>query len=299
MNLEFKKTMQPSIEELFDLRTLFEQSFRFDHYRTKIYWETITNRKHNLYYDYICLHAGKLVGYLGVFIFEHNTVELTAVIDPNFRNQGIFNTLFKEALAEIKTWGIYTKVSFPCPQKATRALQIIKDLGNAKYLYSEFIMQLKKPSITKPQKNIKLKLQQATFTDINTLAKMDELCFNGDYTEMVERFNNTFNNSNRKTWLATINGENIGKIHVLFKPDEALIHDFCILPQHQGQKYGQTMIQSIINYLCDQQITNIRVNAISHQPHILQFYKKLTFITEEAYDYWLLDLHDSLDGCSH
>lgn len=285
--------MQLGEEQIFDLYALVEICKSFDKTTPPIYWNSIQNRKSDVYCDfyYTDLHKN-IIGYLGLFFFEDDMIEVIAFVHPFHRQQGIFKALFLESVHTLVLQKA-AAVRFLCPQNSKSGVTVLKKI-KANYLFSDYKLQFTHLDQLAKLPTTPLEFQTVSLDDIPTLATLEVECFDENKTEMIARFNQILMEPNRKAWLATFDNKPIGKIHVRMEDNIAIIHNECLLPKYRKKSYEQALLTQAINWL----ITNhpnfkIIIDVQDYGLNTLKFYKNMGFSILEGHDVWesSLSLH--------
>ncbi|MBW4839450.1 MAG: GNAT family N-acetyltransferase, partial [Paenibacillaceae bacterium] len=63
------------------------------------------------------------------------------------------------------------------------------------------------------------------------------------------------------------------------------IHDFCVLPSHQGRGYGREMLAQTVRLLLAQGRSRIRLSVAADNRSALELYRKTGFamVSESSY----------------
>jgi len=266
------------------IRMLIDLCATHDKYKIKVYWHIIQDRLTMEFNDFMYYLDGNLVGYLGLFTFNSSEAELTAVVHPKYRKQGIFKKMFTAALQEMKQRYISNCI-WICPRGSFINADFMQNLWG-KYLYSQVEMKAMHPPVSKELPEIRLRL--ASTDDLLLLSQMGSTSFNSSFTETLQRFTENLREKNRKAWLAsTPTHENVGKIHVRYEDNNTgFIHDLCILPEYRGQNLATSMILKTMQLLRETGHRNIVLDVECHNKGALRLYEQCGFETIGAHDYW-------------
>lgn len=281
------KTTKLSKNELKEIRNLAIISHNVDKFKTKFYWNILEDRKLPEYDDYLLYVEGNLAGYVGVFAFKEEEVELTAIIHPKYRKQGYFKSLLSEIFSDLIRRG-FQKCLLICNREAEVANKIVKRL-NTSFSHAEYEMVSKrKPAF----ENLpELELREYVKDDIIDLAQMDAICFNSSLDKMIFRFINSMGEKNRKVYVALHNGEKIGKVHLRFdEKNHAYIHDLCILPPHRRKRLATAMVMKIMEILEQNRIKSIYLDVEGKNESAIKLYEQCGYEITAIHDFWIYDL---------
>lgn len=281
------KTTKLSRNELKEIKNLSLLCQNHDKFKTKLYWNIIEDRKIPEYDDFLLYLEGNLIGYLAVFLFKEEEAELTALIHPKYRNQGHFKQLLMDGFFELKRRAI-KKCQLICNRESKIAEEYFKRL-NTTFSHSELEMTTSKflsfPNLPD------LELREYTQDDILDLAKMDSVCFNTAFEKMVFRFLNNIGEKDRKVYVATFEGEKVGKVHIRFDENQkAYIHDLCILPDYRRKKLATAMVMKIMELVSKKGVKIIFLDVEGHNESAINLYKQCGYDITAIHDFWTYSL---------
>jgi ribosomal protein S18 acetylase RimI-like enzyme len=271
------------------LAVLVEKSFQIDMAPPKIYWNII-REKRALPSDLCCFKDNQLIAYLGFFLFNSDEAEISAVVDPYQRQQGLFRKLFNRTIEQLSRYRI-NRYTFPCATQSLATKQCLISLGS-KFDHVEYRMTYSANCTDNHIEKPRLKLRKATLNDTALLANIDSVCFNNEYSITLERFHSAIKARNRIAWVAYLDDKCIGKIHVRFDPNALFLHDICIIPGQQGKGYGTEMMKLALNKLSKYKHRTIWLEVEADNGSAIQAYKKCSFEISVAYEYWKLNYNN-------
>jgi ribosomal protein S18 acetylase RimI-like enzyme len=281
------KTTKLSKIELKEIRNLTILSQNIDHFRTKLYWNILEDRKLPEYDDFLLYIEGNLAAYVGVFAFKEEEIELSAIVHPKYRRQGHFKSILAEVLPGLVRRN-FKKCFLICNRDAIAGNEVVRKL-NSTFSHSEYEMVSK----TVPHFNNlpALELREYTHEDIIDLAQMDAACFNSSLDKMIFRFINSIGEKNRKVYVAISGGEKIGKVHLRFdEKNHAYIHDLCILPIHRRKKFATAMVMQIHTLLNQKKIHRIYLDVEGENTSAIKLYEQCGYAITAIHDFWSYDL---------
>jgi ribosomal protein S18 acetylase RimI-like enzyme len=269
--------------DLREIRKLVDICKKADGFETKFYYNILKDRRIPEFDDFFYYLNGNLVGYLAIFCFKENEAEVSACVHPKNRHQGIFKRLFAEACDELSRRGIQDALLLV--QHGTQPAETICEHYNAKFSHAEHEMTAKRfveiPDLPE------VILRDVTKDDAMELARIDAAGFDTDFNKMVYRFLNGMNDKDRTVWMATHNGENIGKVHVRFDDDgRGYIHDLCVPPEHRRKRYAMSMVQETLVKLKKMGFKVVYLDVEATNPNAIELYSKCGFETTAIHDFW-------------
>lgn len=272
-----------------DIRQLETVCNRFEGLTMKLNWNTLQNRSDGAINDFLHYEGGLLVGYLALYAFNRREAEVSAMVHPDYRRQGIFNQLLQ--LAAIELQRRHTPDFLFICERASRSGPLCMQAIGAEYEFSEYKMEL--GELRRPDRQrADLEFRPARPPDINDLARMEHLCFELPLDDARERMKRDLVDSSRFTLIATRHNNQIGKIGILTGESETYIVAFCVLPEHQGQGYGRTILAHTVEQLIAARRPNIRLEVACENERALNLYKGCGFQVSAAYDYYRLPVSD-------
>lgn len=283
------KTTKLAKNELKEIRNLSIITHNLDGFKTKLYWNILEDRKLPEFDDFLFYIEGNLAAYVGVFAFKEEEAEVTAMVHPKYRQQGLFKTLLREALLELKRRN-FKKALIICNRDATTGLQYLKKIGSH-FSHSEYEMISK--NMPHFENLPRLELREYTQEDIIDLAQMDAVCFDSSLDKMVFRFLNSMGEKNRKVYVALYEGEKIGKAHLRYdEKNHAYIHDLCILPIHRRKKFATALVVQLMEIIYQKKIKTIYLDVEGKNESAIKLYEKCGYEIRAIHDFWSYDLNN-------
>lgn len=233
-----------------------------------------------LYYD-----KDQLVGFLGVYFFYDDAVEVSVLINPLYRRQGIAQHLLNTIMPIIQTQG-YDKLIFSNPAQ-------LNNLWLGKhgftYMHSEYYMER---NDLNPLLNYThpLTFRSALIEDIPQLCAIDEMCFAKTQSEAVERYFSLIEDREYEIILAFKEHHLIGKAHIRWQKNGATLSDIAVIPPMQGKGLGSTLITHCVNFSLGEGKPLLNLDVETHNKRALALYTRLGFTTQNACDYWSIDM---------
>lgn len=284
--IQLTKASQLTPELLKRLQALVSLCYQHDGYLTKFYWHAAENRSNDEFSEFIYWLDNQPVGYLALYQFSEEEIEVCAVVHPDFREQGIFSRLWVESTLEVIQRDI-NRAMFVLHSEAKAAKCCLESFG-ARYYRSELRMIRHQPVQEVSDSPISIRL--ATRKDIHLLAKMDQESFGGDYRMMYKRLREVMKEPDRYIFIAEIEGGTaLGKVHMLCET-EALVHDLCVRPAYQGQGYGKMILTQSINKVLTMGVASVVVEVSSDEYQIVKLYRSMGFEIACTYKYWMSQL---------
>ncbi|MCW8399205.1 GNAT family N-acetyltransferase [Legionella sp. PATHC038] len=278
-------TNQLNEDQLNDLEQLKTVCKKKDGSVPNLYTHLLT-QKRNL--PTILLHYDKhhLVGFLSVFFFYEDAVEISLLVHPDYRRKGIAKKMLHTILPLVKEQG-FSKLVFSSPSHLNQ--QWIADLGFI-YMHSEYYMERHDLNpLLDYKKN--LTYRTATEQDIPLLCVLDEACFFKTQSELIPRFEHILSDRTYQIILAFEDNHLIGKAHIRWQKHGATLSDIAVLPVRQGKGLGTALISHCINYALSEGKPELNLDVETHNQKALNLYTRLGFLTQNSCEYWEVDLY--------
>ncbi len=247
---------------------------------------TLRHRSQEEINDFLYEDGGTLIGYLALYGFNREEVEINGMVHPAYRRRGIFSHLVATAREEVRRRGI-PDLLFICERASTSAAPTMQTLG-ARYDFSEYKMVLRNRAVPPVPWPDGLALRDGTPLDLEALARMDVTAFQTEFENSKQWLEKVFADDARRVWVITLNGRTIGKIQTTQSGDEIYINAFVILPEHRGKGYGKAVLSHIVTQLVDEKHPLISLEVATENENALSLYKRAGFATTTVYDYYRL-----------
>lgn len=231
----------------------------------------------------------QLVAFLAAYFFYEDAVEISLLVHPLYRRRGIGKELIRTILPLIQSQNFH-KLIFSSPAHLNN---LWLTANGYSYMHSEYYMER---DDLKPLLDYKktLTFRTAISEDIPLLCAFDEACFPNKQVDAIERFQHLIDGREYQILLAYENNNPVGKAHLRWQPTGATLSDIAILPTHQGKGLGTTLIAHCINMALSEGKPHLNLDVETHNERALKLYTRLGFITENASDYWSIDLNKLL-----
>lgn len=278
-------TSLPSLDPIFELARRCEIA---DGYSPKFYWNLVESRRYDpraLDYLYCASprHPPQPIGLLSIYYFQDG-VEITAVVDPDFRHQGIFSQLMQKALEVLRLYQV-SSYFLICNAKASSFNERCAALGG-KLHHSEIEMRGPVSLTYTPRQPVIL--QRATIADIALLVDLHQACFPGSsVTSMRDRLNLMLAEPHRQIWIAKdLSGNPIGKLHAREDAKAVFLHDLGIIPALWRQGYGGSLVHQWYQQYSFPENKPIMIDVLGDNEAALRLYTACGFTITSQYNFW-------------
>ncbi|MDP3560037.1 MAG: GNAT family N-acetyltransferase [Legionellaceae bacterium] len=239
-----------------------------------------------LYWD-----NGRLVGFISIYFFFANRAEISLLVAPSHRRQGIARRLLSHMLPMCHR--VETIVFSASPTLSWLSQHSLQ------YDHSDYPMQRKQPvSVTCTQQlnycltRGVLQVRTATLQDIDVLCTIDAACFPDESSEMQERFEALLSHPSYTVVVGEFQNNIVGKAHIRWETEDAYFSDIGVLPAYQCQGLGSDLLAAIIK-VADQNHKMIQCLEVEARDiKVLNLYRRLGFEVKQVIDFWSVSVEN-------
>jgi ribosomal protein S18 acetylase RimI-like enzyme len=278
-----KNTNQMNEQQLDELKQLAEQCKQQEGSTPNLY-TYILSQQRAFPASFLYYKQQALVGFISAYFFYDDAVELSLLVHPLYRKQGIAKQLLQSILPLVQLHH-YARLIFSAPTNLNHS--VFLSYGYA-YSHSEYYMERSDLTpILDSSRN--LTFTKATIKDIDTLCALDDLCFPEQHGDLLKRFEHILDNRKYELFVAYLHNTPIGKAHIRWESKGATLSDIAITPQQQGKGYGTALIAHCINQALSEGKPAINLDVETHNKRALDLYTRLGFTVHNACDYWTIN----------
>ncbi|MEC0168321.1 GNAT family N-acetyltransferase [Paenibacillus graminis] len=234
----------------------------------------------------LCYQDNHIIGLLSWYTSDGRIANINALVHPGHRRQGVFRSLLQRAAEDMKPQGIEV-LCFRFPQGSQAGLAAAQSLG-AVFNRSEYLMALN-PMIVNSPVSMDLSLFPAGPEDFEFMVACSSAAF-GDSEAWTRRYFTQTNKPGRVTYIAWMNNYRVGLIRFNSLNDVTIIHDFCILPSHQGKGLGQNVLILALELLSQKPHPHIRLSVVTDNERALSLYRNAGFEVKVQHQYYMSSL---------
>ncbi|MEW9699293.1 GNAT family N-acetyltransferase [Paenibacillus sp. SI8] len=281
-----------SPQELEEVRALWNICNDHEQIQIKLNWSTLTNRSKGITNDFLFYEKGRLVGFLAIYSFLSTEVEISGMVHPEARRQGIFSQLVETARAECMRRTI-PKLIFINERGSASGKSFLKRLG-ARYSFSEYVMEFQEGEVDPfPISGEIVRIRPAHREDGELLVALNVSGFAITEENAREYVLQTLGAERELTWIAEVGEEHrpVGKIGALVEAvatgNNSFIYGFCVDPAYRGKGIGRRVLRQTIEELKQQfQAKPIKLEVSVENEKALSLYQSCGFQTQNTNDYY-------------
>ncbi len=258
-----------------------------DNLDLKINPEMLAQRPGNVTDDFLAVVDETIVGYLGLYGFGRDEIEVSGMVHPEFRRQGIFSALFARARVKSAERGI-ERMLLICPASSAAGHAWVEQT-EARYTFSEHLMVLRQipPARELPEG---LAIRQISAADVPVVAQLLADGFEMPRERAEQSLTLELSNPKRGHRLISDHEEPVGVIGVDTQDEGAYIYGFVVSPARRGQGIGRAALQHTVRELAREGIRPIQLEVEATNERALELYTSSGFVITSAYDYYALPL---------
>ena len=276
---------EEELEEIQQLATLCAER---DTIAVRLNWDIMRSRSGDVTNDFLYYERGELVGYLSLYSFSRREAELSGIVHPDLRRQGLFRLLFQMAQQECAQRGIEKLLLF-FDRASASGQAFARSLG-AHLDHTEYKMELheeKRPAV--PVLSEGFEIRPATVDDVTDVIQITAISFEMEEEELRSGMASDLRSANRATYLGILQGKVIGAISMVYV-NGASIYGFGVLPEYRGRGYGRQMLA----WTVDKALTNgkrpVTLEVAPENEHALSLYHSCGFRETTTFDYYAVDV---------
>ena len=281
-----------SAEQIASILLLEEQCKKFDNINISAGIDHLSKKGGD--HALLCYQAGELIGLLIWYTSDGIVANINGMVHPDYRRQGVFSRLLHRVKKEIQIQGLQT-ICYRVLSDSLSGRGYVQYLG-ATFSRSEYSMTLI-PKIQNANthdsddsegSDLYIRLEQTE--DFEFLVSCLSLAF-GDPESWTREYIARTNEPTRKTYIVWKNNRSVGLIRINFiNQSTAIIHDFCVLPAHQGKGIGLEILSKTVSFLLDElRMAYIKLGVVTENTRALNLYHKAGFEVTCEYQYYVSD----------
>ncbi|WP_139488868.1 GNAT family N-acetyltransferase [Brevibacillus dissolubilis] len=272
-----------SPEDLAEIKALRDICNTYEDLTIKLNWDMLSNRPADQTNDFLFYQDNQLIGFLGTYTFGRQEAEISGMVHPDYRRQGIFRQLTDAAREEYKRLGI-PKFLFIVQSNSVGGKAFAESYG-ATYTFSEHRMKLTQdvPEFAKYDLDMRI----ATEEDLPILSRLNAIGFDMPEADGQDYAKDVMANAHDRTWIVSEDGQPLAKISAMVsEPGKGFIFGFCVDPDYRGRGYGRQILSKTIRDLIAEERTFIELEVACENARALTLYESCGFVVTKADDYY-------------
>lgn len=231
---------------------------------------------------FLAFQGETLTGVLSVFSPLDSEVEFTGCVHPDYRKQGIFNTLMAAAMEEVHSFGI-GRLLFAMDRKGKSGQAVMGKKG-CQLVQTEYSMVFpaeKEVGSIQPR----LRVLKTGFDEVEAAARISAAAFDETLDISQSMLINGLKSNEREQYAAYLEDRMIAVVSVLVRGRTAMINGLAVKPEEQGNGYGADFLAQLLMLLLHRNL-QVSLDVDSTNASAYRLYKRLGFEETEVQDYY-------------
>jgi ribosomal protein S18 acetylase RimI-like enzyme len=269
-----------------DLREVAELERRVveaDGGRLKLEWGMLRSRAGQDVQDLLWREGERVVGFLGLYGFGSETVELSGMVDPPARRRGIATALLDAALAICVKRG-YRRALLVVPRGSDGG-HVLAGRRGAVLEHSEHALRLSDDPTEGPT-DPRITLRPAATPDVPELTRLLTAAFGEPHRGLLTQVED----SSDRTLVVELEGSAVGTVRVTRDQDRAGVYGFAIDPAWQRRGIGRDVLRRVSHQARAEGARYVDLEVEVDNDHALGLYTSLGFTPLTTEDYYELPL---------
>jgi ribosomal protein S18 acetylase RimI-like enzyme len=252
--------------------------------RLKLEWGSLDARSGEQVDDLVWRDGEKVVGFLGLYGFGHPTLELTGMVDPSCRRQGIGSALLAAGLAAGEGRG-YTRALLVVPRSTPAGVAFAESRGGV-LEHSEYFLVLTTDPVARPQ-DPALTLRPAQPDDVAEVVRILEAAFGWTppADSVVARADRT-----EQSLVAERDGRIVATLRTVRTETGGAIYGLAVDPPLQGRGIGRDLLTRVCRELRAGGAEQVTLEVAVDNDRAIELYLSIGFEERATEDYYQLPL---------
>ncbi len=248
--------------------------------------------------EFMYFNGEELIGYMGICSFGGITqpLEITGMVHPEYRRQGIFSKLMELVVAECRKRNAEVILAL-CDKKSISGQGFLKKIS-AVYKFSEFEMYLNHKSYEtlEKQQPSGITFRKAVNADASEITRQNMVYFGDDSEEENEDSEDRGillpeeeEKRGMTIYIAEKEDRIIGKVNLQMSDGgTGGIYGLGVLPEFRGNGFGRAILTFGVEKLKDAKATEVMLQVAAENGTALNLYKSCGFQETSVMDYFEL-----------
>ena len=240
--------------------------------------------------EFLYYTGEQLIGYMGICGFGDSSepLEITGMVHPAYRRQGIFSRLHQLVAAECERRHAASRLLL-CDRNSASGQAFLQTKG-AVYQSSEYEMFLQRNAYTFDEDRLcGLRFRKASNADADEIARQNRIYFGdtgNDEPASDPRLPEEEEARGMPIYLAYRDDQLVGKVNLQLINGVGGIYGLGVLPDFRGRGYGRAILLKSVQMLLDQKAKDVMLQVAAHNETALGLYKSCGFRETSVMDYF-------------
>lgn len=248
--------------------------------------------------EFMYFNGEELIGYMGICSFGGiiQPLEITGMVHPKYRRQGIFSKLMELVIEECRRRDAEGILAL-CDKKSISGQGFLKKIS-AVYKFSEFEMYLnhKTYETVEKQRPSGITFRKAVNADASEITRQNMIYFGDDLEEENEDSEDSSillpeeeEKRGMTIYIAEKEDKVIGKVNLQMSDSgTGGIYGLGVLPEFRGNGFGRAILTFGVEKLKDANATEVMLQVAAENGTALNLYKSCGFQETSVMDYFEL-----------
>jgi ribosomal protein S18 acetylase RimI-like enzyme len=237
--------------------------------------------------DFLFYEDGRLVGFLGMYRFKPDEIEVSGMVHPAYRRRGGFARLYAAARRSCIERAIPSML-WICERRSVSGKAFLDALGCA-YSFSEYVLDLDLAALP-PLTPSDLHIRPATAADAALIADLMASGFGMQAADIDPFLDKELSRPDRNLLVVSRAGQPFAVIGAQALPEGAYIYGFVVAAEARGRGYGRQILLHTVHDLVAAGQRAISLEVATGNAGALGLYQSCGFRETSANDYFTLPL---------
>ncbi len=258
--------------------------------RLKLEWGVLQSRPPEQVNDFLWIGPSGLVGFLGVYGYRSDQVELCGMVHPSARRQGVFSRLFEAATGELAVRGV-PEALLVVDRLYEAGSGFARSVGGTIEHSEHRMTLLREPAAAVPDPLVTIR--EAELADRRFILSCLADAFGLPIDEVKDDEREALGRRLTGTLVIDYADEPVGTVRVNRSAEFAGIYGFAVLPQFQGRGIGRQVLSSLARDLVAEGRAHVGLEVSCTNDSALHLYLTCGFDIMGTEDYYAVRLASS------
>lgn len=231
--------------------------------------------------NWLWFQGANLLAFLGIYFFYPTGCELSLVVAPQARGQGLAHSLLRSVLPRLKAQGIRFLIFSSAKNRFKSSAGFVLEESQAQMCWEgQSLAPL----------SCALNFRKALLADRQALIDLDSECFPESDFSLREQVDSLLVDKNYCLFLAEKEKTILGKSHLFLGQDSVILSDFAISRAYQGQGYGKALLWYSVQEMLARGRQRLSLELSFDNKKAWQLYENFGFKIKGAWDFWNIPL---------
>ena len=267
--------------QLLEAKALIATCRNYDGTFRDPYLSNMLNFDPNMPAFFLCYEKGELVGLLTVYADDQD-VEVTILVHPDHRRQGIARALFTSFERETASFPIHS-VTFQTERVfLDRHLDFVSNWGLVEDEETEtWLGKDRRPYPLSKLSNLEVLLADCSYQDQISQLKFQVFSEEHESREVVDRYvAKALKDPESRLYILLKDGQVIGTCTVDLSSDTNYFYGLAISEPERGKGYGSYLAKSLVNQLIEQNHKEFQIAVEDSNVGAKRLYEKIGFVKQ-------------------